>query len=107
MLAGQFRQRPVIADQVVRPAHEIGELRGGDINAETLIERGEYLAEIRKQVCSRCVERPPGGPPCAPLGKQCGVEMHLRTFSLVGFGLVPAQLVAAFLGLRLVGAIRG
>src|SRR6476646_4465149 len=37
----------------------------------------EYLDEIRKQVCSRCVERPPGGPPCAPLGKQCGIEMHL------------------------------
>jgi hypothetical protein len=43
--------------------------------AET--EWAEYLAEIRKEVCSRCVERPPGGPPCAPLGKQCGVEMHL------------------------------
>src|SRR6202035_3752578 len=26
---------------------------------------------------SRCVERPPGGPPCAPLGKVCGIEMHL------------------------------
>jgi hypothetical protein len=37
----------------------------------------EYLEEIRKQVCSRCVERPPGGPPCAPLGKECGIEMHL------------------------------
>jgi hypothetical protein len=37
----------------------------------------EYLDEIRTQVCSRCVERPAGGPPCAPLGKQCGVEMHL------------------------------
>jgi hypothetical protein len=37
----------------------------------------EYLAEIRKEVCSRCVERPPGGPPCAPLGKQCGIELHL------------------------------
>ena len=37
----------------------------------------EYLDEIRKQVCSRCVERPPGGPPCLPLGKECGVEMHL------------------------------
>src|SRR6516225_5053125 len=37
----------------------------------------EYLDEIRLQVCSRCVERPPGGPPCAPLGKQCGIEMHL------------------------------
>jgi hypothetical protein len=40
-------------------------------------ELAEYLAEIRERVCSRCVERPPGGPPCAPLGKQCGVEMHL------------------------------
>jgi hypothetical protein len=40
-------------------------------------ELQEYLDEIREQVCSCCVERPPGGPPCAPLGKQCGVEMHL------------------------------
>jgi hypothetical protein len=37
----------------------------------------EYLGEIRQQVCSRCVERPPGGPPCEPLGKNCGLEMHL------------------------------
>jgi hypothetical protein len=37
----------------------------------------EYLEEIRKEVCSRCVERPPGGPPCAPLGKTCGVEEHV------------------------------
>jgi hypothetical protein len=41
------------------------------------IELAEYLDEIRKEVCGRCVERPPGGPPCAPLGKQCGVELHL------------------------------
>ena len=40
-------------------------------------ELTEYLDEIREQVCRRCVERPPGGPPCAPLGKQCGVEQHL------------------------------
>jgi hypothetical protein len=40
-------------------------------------ELNEYLDEIRQQVCSRCVERPPGGPPCAPLGKQCGIEEHL------------------------------
>jgi hypothetical protein len=40
-------------------------------------ELQEYLDEIRAQVCSRCVERPPGGPPCAPLGKQCGIELHL------------------------------
>ncbi len=37
----------------------------------------EYLEKIRNQVCSRCVERPPGGPPCFPLGKLCGIEMHL------------------------------
>src|SRR5579872_633649 len=42
-----------------------------------LPEMQEYLDEIRQEVCSRCVERPPGGPPCAPLGKPCGVEMHL------------------------------
>src|SRR5262245_33269717 len=37
----------------------------------------EYLDEIRQEVCSRCVERPEGGPPCGPLGKVCGVELHL------------------------------
>jgi hypothetical protein len=37
----------------------------------------EYLDEIRLQVCSRCVERPSCGPPCLPLGKECGVELHL------------------------------
>ena len=37
----------------------------------------EYMAEIREQVCSRCIERPPGAPPCAPRGKQCGIELHL------------------------------
>jgi hypothetical protein len=40
-------------------------------------EIAEYLDEIRREVCTRCVERPPGGPPCAPLGKECGVELHL------------------------------
>ena len=40
-------------------------------------ELTEYMDEIREQVCSRCVERPRNGPPCAPLGKQCGIEMHL------------------------------
>lgn len=37
----------------------------------------KYMVEIRNEVCSRCIERPPGGPPCAPLGKRCGVELHL------------------------------
>jgi len=40
-------------------------------------ELDEYREEIRQQVCSRCIERPPGGPPCAPLGKPCGIELHL------------------------------
>jgi hypothetical protein len=43
--------------------------------AETELQ--EYLDEIRQEVCSRCVERPAGGPPCGPLGKPCGVELHL------------------------------
>jgi hypothetical protein len=43
----------------------------------TTSELTEYLDEIREQVCNRCIERPPGGPPCAPLGKECGIEMHL------------------------------
>ncbi len=40
----------------------------------------EYLDEIRKQVCSHCIERPPGGPPCLPLGKVCGIETHLPAY---------------------------
>lgn len=43
----------------------------------TEMDQTEYLDEIRRQVCSRCIERPPGGPPCEPLGKFCGVELHL------------------------------
>ncbi len=44
----------------------------------TQAQLDEYLAENREHVCSRCIERPPGGPPCAPHGKRCGVEMHLE-----------------------------
>jgi len=40
----------------------------------------EYLREIRELVCSRCIEKPPGGPPCAPLGKLCGLELHFEQF---------------------------
>jgi hypothetical protein len=40
-------------------------------------ETTEYLAEIREQVCSHCVERPEGGPPCTARGKVCGIELHL------------------------------
>jgi hypothetical protein len=35
------------------------------------------MAEIREQVCSRCIDRPPGAPPCGPHGKRCGIELHL------------------------------
>ena len=43
-------------------------------------ELAEYGEEIQAQVCSRCVERPHFGPPCAPLGKECGIERHLPEF---------------------------
>lgn len=41
-------------------------------------EYQEYLDAIREQVCSKCIERPAGGPPCAPLGKRCGIELNLK-----------------------------
>ena len=60
------------------------------------IELAEYLEEIRQQVCSRCVERPPGGPPCAPLGKACGVELHfpqlIEAIHAVRSGLIEPYL---------------
>jgi len=43
-----------------------------------LDEYDECLAELREQVCKRCIERQPEMPPCAPRGKPCGIEMHLR-----------------------------
>ncbi len=48
------------------------------MNGEPQME--EYLDEIRQGVCTRCVERPPGGPPCAPLGKTCRAELHLPLY---------------------------
>jgi hypothetical protein len=44
----------------------------------TQAELDEYMEEIREQVCSHCIDRPPGGPPCATHGKCCGVEQHLE-----------------------------
>ena len=41
----------------------------------TQAELEEYLAEIRDHVCSRCIDRPPGGPPCAPHAKE-RLESH-------------------------------
>ena len=37
----------------------------------------EYVAELRKEVCSRCNQPAPGGPPCTPLGRPCEFEMYL------------------------------
>jgi hypothetical protein len=37
----------------------------------------EYRAALQAQVCSRCIERRVGTPPCAPMGKPCGIESHL------------------------------
>ena len=38
----------------------------------------KYRTAIREQVCIHCPERPPLGPPCAPQGKRCGIELHLE-----------------------------
>jgi hypothetical protein len=43
----------------------------------TEAELKAYEEEIRREVCGRCVDRPAGGPPCYPLGKVCGIELHL------------------------------
>src|SRR5260370_41904247 len=36
----------MLADEVVRPARKVGELRGANIDPQTLIERGEDVAEM-------------------------------------------------------------
>jgi hypothetical protein len=43
----------------------------------TQAEHDEYLAELRSQVCSRCIQRGPDCPPCAPHNQPCGIEQHL------------------------------
>jgi hypothetical protein len=40
-------------------------------------EFDEYVTELRESVCSRCIARPPGFPPCAPHGLGCGIEQHV------------------------------
>jgi hypothetical protein len=40
-------------------------------------EYQDFLAELREHVCSRCIERRPECPPCAPHGKRCGIELHI------------------------------
>jgi hypothetical protein len=43
----------------------------------TANELAEYSEELRNQVCSRCIERQPGNPPCTIHGRPCGIEAHL------------------------------
>jgi hypothetical protein len=43
----------------------------------TVEEYGEYVAELRERVCSRCIVRQSGTPPCAPHGIACGIELHV------------------------------
>jgi hypothetical protein len=38
---------------------------------------GDYLAEIRTEVCGHCPERVPGRPPLGARCRRCGVELHL------------------------------
>lgn len=59
-------------------------------------ELQEYLDQIRQDVCSRCVERPAGGPPCVPLGKPCGVELHLAPL-VEAVSQVSSPLIAPYL----------
>jgi hypothetical protein len=37
----------------------------------------EYLDGVRQRLCSRCIARVPGTPPCGERGVACGVERHL------------------------------
>jgi hypothetical protein len=37
----------------------------------------EYVTALRERVCSRCIARQPGTPPCAPHGVVCGIEIHV------------------------------
>src|SRR4051812_24403732 len=45
-LRDQLRHWPVLAHEILRTAGEISQLRGGDIDAQPLVERGEHLAEM-------------------------------------------------------------
>ncbi len=55
-------------------------------------ELTEYTEEVRKQVCAHCIERPLGGPPCAPLGKRCGVELHLAELVKIAHGVDSGEI---------------
>ena len=37
----------------------------------------EYVRKLRREVCGRCNQSAPGGPPCTPLGRPCEFELYL------------------------------
>lgn len=37
----------------------------------------DYRVELRASVCSHCIQRLPGNPPCSEHGMPCGIEQHL------------------------------
>src|SRR5947209_313284 len=47
-LPDQFREGSMIADEVMRPAREIVEVRGGNVDPKALIEGGEDVAEMNR-----------------------------------------------------------
>src|SRR3990172_3520113 len=55
----------------------IGSRARGGATVSMPNEFDEYLAELREGVCSRCIARPPGYPPCSPHRIGCGIEQHV------------------------------
>jgi hypothetical protein len=46
-------------------------------------EFDEHLAALRTEVCSHCIERLPGAPPCGSKGKGCGIEEHVPKLAAI------------------------
>ena len=53
VLPHQFRQRAVVADEVLRPTGDVGELRGDDVDSQPLVERGEDIADMSRRAAIR------------------------------------------------------
>lgn len=47
------------------------------MSAQAEDELADYRAELRAEVCSRCIERHSGAQPCGEVGGGCGLELHL------------------------------
>ena len=46
-------------------------------------EFDEHVAALRAEVCSHCIERAPGSPPCGISGKGCGIEEHVPKLAAI------------------------